>query len=279
MLSLYSDCAVILVNWRQAQRTVDAVGVLKELHYGVLIIIVDNGSDDDSASRLKSIVSNDVVLLTSDHNVGFGAGNNIGIVHAISLEYRYIWLLNNDATPEAHCLSELMSAIQDRDDIGAVGALAIDPTSMHPPHSGSIMNSFSLNSTYTDDDRIIEANSYSWVSAACMLIKTDVIRQIGLFDEHFFMYWEDADLCQRIKKQGYKLGVSHNALVYHQAGTSSKGFETKRHQWHLESQRRYLVKHHWFSPYAIIVLYMRHIMKSIVSGNIPRLIMTLKSIT
>jgi len=91
-------CCVVL-NWNGWADTLECLSALKECRYPSLtIIVVDNGSTDDSAARIKS-AHPDILVLESGSNLGFSGGNNIGIRHALATGANYVWLLNNDTKP------------------------------------------------------------------------------------------------------------------------------------------------------------------------------------
>lgn len=263
----------VLVNWRQPQRTIDAVYALEKQTLPPVVVVVDNGSGDDSIAILKAALPLTTILARSE-NGGFGAGCNTGIEHALSIGAEYIWLVNNDAVPNESCLESLLKRALSDKDIGVVGAHVHDPTGTVVKHAGSIMNPITFNCRYSESESEIAANRYSWITGASMLLTARAIKNIGLFDTGYFMYWEDADLCCRLRDAGFKLAVASNALVEHEAGTSSNQMRIKRYQWHLESQLRWVRANYSLPVYGLAAVYFRHIAKSILTSDWDRLRMT-----
>jgi GT2 family glycosyltransferase len=122
-LNSYPKASCIVLNWNGWQATIECLDALKECTYPELtIIVVDNGSTDDSVGRIKAAHS-DVLLLNSVKNLGFAGGNNIGIRHALAHGADYVWLLNNDTKAAPDALSALVAKALTDKRIGAVASI------------------------------------------------------------------------------------------------------------------------------------------------------------
>jgi GT2 family glycosyltransferase len=266
--------ALILVNWCQPVRTIEAVHAAMKQTQECRIIVVDNGSHDNSLDRLQELLPAGVKLIARNVNGGFGAGVNEGLREARLGRAKYIWLLNNDAMPERDCLEKLVLVAKSDTLIGAVGARIIDPSGSIPDHAGTIMSSSLLNCKYSLSSEDMRQAEYSWITGACMLLKINALNQIGEFDERFFMYWEDADLCCRLRKAGYKFGVATNAIVFHQAGSSSEKIQLRRYEWHINSQSLYVKKHVQRKMKGVILVYLKSFAKSLLDLRMDRFSLT-----
>jgi len=266
----------VLVNWRQPKLTLAAVDAVRRQTIDSTIIVVDNGSGDDSFEILQRDLPSDVLVIAAQVNLGFGGGCNVGIERALELGVSYIWLLNNDATPAPNCLEEMLAVAIVDDTLGVVGANIIEPSGLVPDHAGTIMNGLTLGCRYASDPVRLNESEYGWITGACMFLNANAIRTIGLFDTGYFMYWEDADLCSRLKKADFKFGVANRAIVSHAAGSSSGDVILKRFEWHINSQLRWINKHSTNIKWAKFMLWSRHLIKSVCSGNFDRLKMTLR---
>ena len=268
--------ATVLVNWRQAQRTLEAVYALDAQTVQSTIIVVDNGSGDDSVQILATLLPKNALLIIRDTNGGFGVGCNEGIKEAISLGVDYIWLINNDATAKVDCLEQMLGVSLKSVDVGIVGATIKDPSNIIADHSGTVLNglSFECRNTLLDED--LNNEKYVWITGACMLISVPVLKKVGMFDENYFMYWEDADLCSRFRAEGYTLKIARKAIVFHEAGTSSDHMRLRRFEWHYRSQIRWVKKNYRWKNFGIIIISMRHIIKSMLNRDLPRFLMSLK---
>lgn len=270
--------AAVIVNWRQPHRTIEAVHALaKQTVPPAVVVVVDNGSGDDSVNQLRVALPS-ALLVARETNGGFGTGCNAGIELAISFGVDYVWLINNDAMPEEHCLERMLARAKIDPEIGVIGACIHEPKNTVADHSGCIMNPFSFNCKYTFSETEITASKYAWITGASMLLTSRALKKIGLFDTGYFMYWEDADICCRMRRAGLKLAIAENAVVHHEAGTSSNDIRLSRFKWHLESQVRWVVCNYSHKFYGIIVVYARHLIKSIATRDFNRLSMTVASL-
>jgi GT2 family glycosyltransferase len=270
--------AAILVNWCKPDLTLAAVKALLIQSLPPLIIVVDNGSEDNSFDKLVSGLPENALLILRETNDGFGAGCNAGIKQALLLNMDYIFLVNNDAQPDMQCIEFMVTKILTNPSAGIVGARIIDPSGIVPDHAGTLMNGFTFTCHYSLSARELNQAKYSWITGAAMLLSARAIKQTGFFDQKFFMYWEDADLCARLKKAGFHFLIAEDALVEHTAGTSSFEISLKRFEWHLMSQLLWVSKNYKFKYFGRFLVGSRHIIKSILSMNFPRFQMTIKKI-
>ncbi len=204
--------------------------------------IVDNNSPDDSVRALRNgIVARGleqlVRLIESPVNGGFGAGNNIAFREALALPDppSYIYLLNPDATPDPGTVDTLLKFMVEHPNVGVVGgALRDDQGNIQcspfrfPTLLSEIEGSLRLGiiTKLLRNHRVVmetpkHATPVDWVSGASMMIRCDVIEQVGMFDETFFLYWEEVDLCRRVRDAGYDIYFVPNAVVLHLSGVTT----------------------------------------------------------
>ncbi|WP_181883701.1 glycosyltransferase family 2 protein [Sphingorhabdus pulchriflava] len=265
--------SVIIVNWRASAETVAAVSSLSGQSLAPSrIYVVDNGSGDGSLEQMEAALSgqDNVMLLANADNLGFGGGCNRALAEALKDGCDFVWLLNNDARPASDCLAALVAAAAGDPAMGMVGSWLTDPNHPGQDHSGSWMRPWlmSCGSVCTVSD--LASHRYSWVTAASVLIRTEALAQVGLFDENFFMYWEDADLSMRIRSAGYRIAIADNAVVVHSAGTSSTGIPVQRYLWHYSSQKLWLRKHHSQPRLAMALLRLKFLAKAVIDGDLRR---------
>ena len=270
-----ASVAAILVNWRQPTRTIEAARALALQSARVTVVVVDNGSGDDSVDVLRAALPG-VLIVANGNNSGFGAGCNAGIEYAVSMNMDYVWLINNDAIPEQRCLEHLVARTINDPSVGVVGARIREPSGTIVDHAGCVMNPLTLQCQYTMSEADIATNHYAWITGASMLLSMRALKKIGTFDVGYFMYWEDADICHRLRQAGFTMAVASGAVVEHLAGTSSNQMRLQRYQWHIKSQVRWINKHYIFKPYGVMVVYMRHLVKSILTLDWSRFQMSLK---
>jgi GT2 family glycosyltransferase len=177
------------------------------------VVVVDNASIDDSfKSAIKSFSK--TAFIKNPANLGFAKGNNIGIRYALERFADYIFLLNNDTVIEKNTLSMLVNTLDKNASTGIVSPLIFNNNGTLWFAGGSIdwlkMQARNLfqpisNSPYAT----------AYLSGCAMLVRKEVFKKIGLFDERFFLYYEDTDFSLRAQKSGFKLLIVPNAHIRH----------------------------------------------------------------
>ena len=267
---------VIIVNWQKPNITIELIENLKKQTYKNIPILIDNGSQDDSI-ELISNYSFVGLKIFSDFNGGFGYGCNLGIKKAIAENADYIWFLNNDALPEDDCLQLLVEKSILHKNTGLVGSKLIDNSNLLPPHYGHYLNPYTLQTKcITCEDELIE--KYKWLTMASSLLPVNILKEVGFFDEKYFMYWEDADYCMRLKNAGYKLHLAENAKTHHITGTSSSQIKDKAVEWYLVSSLLWIKKHFNFPLYGKLLILVRYLVKSVLLLDVRRFKMTMSNL-
>ncbi len=219
--------AIVILNWNGYKDTSECIISLQKITYdNYQIVVVDNGSDAEEFNKLKNNLPN-VRVLRSDVNLGFTGGNNLGIKNSLEEKADYILLLNNDTIAETNFIEPLLEVFERNPNVG-IAAPQInyftEPKKIWT--EGGIISKirgsgFAYSERY-DDGKIIDDIEVTFVSGCCMLIKKEVFEKVGVFDDNFFLYVEDADLCYRTTQSGYKIIVSHNSKIYHKVSSSTK---------------------------------------------------------
>jgi GT2 family glycosyltransferase len=215
--------ACIVLNWNGGQDTVECLDALQQCTYSDLtIVVVDNGSTDDSVARIRAAHPG-ILLLESGKNLGFAGGNNIGIRYALAHGAEYIWLLNNDTKPAPGALPALVAkALTDRR-IGAVASICYyaNAPSKVQAWAGTRVNlwiGYVRNSTVPHPDDWFEA-----LYGASLLIASAAVEDVGLLDESFFLYLEETEFCLRLRRKGWRLAAAPDSRVLHKMNASTGG--------------------------------------------------------
>lgn len=220
--------AIVIVNWNSAAVTSDCLESLRKLIYpNYTVIVVDNGSEDNSVSKLRTEFP-EIILLENHENRGFTGGNNTGIDYALNNKLDLIMLLNNDTIVKPDFANILVEKLLSDNTIGA-----IQPKIMYNQerdviwNAGGFFNSFfSLLKTRgldkTDVGQFDKAECIDWITGCCFLTRSNLVREIGNLDDKFFIYYEDSDWSFKIKNLGFKLMYEPQAIVYHEVGMSNK---------------------------------------------------------
>ena len=236
-----ADVAVVIVNHntgdylgRCVRSAAEAAGDAR-----IEVVVVDNASHDGSARRAVEAMPN-VRLIENPDNRGFAAAANQGIG---ATSAPFVFLLNPDAEILAGTLGGFLKVARDHPGAGAIGPIVRDPEgSIYPSarkvptvaqavgHSflGPFLdNPFSRAYTMADWDRRTE-RTVDWVSASCVLLRRSALEEIGLFDERYFMYVEDVDLCTRLRQGGWVVVFSPELEVLHIGGVSTGGYRSRK---------------------------------------------------
>lgn len=259
---------VLIVHYRTFEQLRDCLEVLtkeEESEYRLRISIVDNDSQDGSFKKIRDLVEikgwhEKVYVYQSDRNGGFAYGNNYLILKSRenALEQaRYYLLLNPDAIPKTSAIKKLVLAFTCDEKIAIAGGCLQDPDgSGHDagrfflsPEREFVTNAHSslINSCLKKKETVFldkKVRACDWVSGAFMMIRRDVVEQIGLMDEGYFLYFEEVDYCRQVQEAGWKVCVVEDAIAIHDEG-SSTGIRTSERRtvhWY-DSRRRYFRKH------------------------------------
>lgn len=214
---------IVVLQYNNSEDTIKCLQSLKDLSYqNCGVTVVDNGSQAVDHKKIKdffSLLDSRFYFLASDTNLGYAGGNNLGIKHALKGKTDYVLILNNDTEVRKDFLTKLVAAGETDRSVGII-APAIDEGD-RTVFGGQIRwlrpelpHTYLKSTTYN-----LKPETY--LSGSCLLIKRGVIEKIGLLDERYFLYFEDADYCQRTQRTGYKLQVAADAVISHKVSSSA----------------------------------------------------------
>jgi GT2 family glycosyltransferase len=224
--------AVVVPNWNGIATLGACIESLQNQSLLPRIIVVENGSVDDSLTLLQTKYSG-VTVLVQPKNLGFAGGVNIGLVRAISDGAQFVALFNNDAVAEKDWLRNLVKAMTHDDNTGIVTCKFMDISGKHLDSTGDQYTNWGLpyprGRGEPVSNRFDKQLDVFAASGGASLYRVKMLKEIGLFDKNFFAYYEDVDLSFRAQLAGWKVRYCPQAIAYHQIGaTSSKinGFTT-----------------------------------------------------
>lgn len=178
------------------------------------VVVVDNDSRDGSLELAKSNFSK-AHFIKNEANVGFSAGNNVGIRFALERTAEYVLLLNLDTEVEKDFLEKLVSVAETEENIGLASPVIFNGHNRQVWFSGGKIKWLRMRAVHTQAIKTQEYYESEFISGCVMLIKSSVFKKIGLLDEDFFLYWEDVDFSFRARQAGFRAMVVTASWVYH----------------------------------------------------------------
>jgi GT2 family glycosyltransferase/glycosyltransferase involved in cell wall biosynthesis len=230
--------SVVLVNFRGAHDTLEAISGLKALNWpkdALEIVVVDNASGDDSLEILRSGAP-DVVLVESDSNSGFAGGCNLGVRRSSG---EIVAFLNNDAKPDPDWLARGVETLMSGPRVGAVASRVLDWEGKTIDYAGAGLTWYGMGYRPLSGhpaNRKIEATRgpVLFGTGSAMIVRRDVYEELGGFDEDFFMFFEDVDFGWRLNLRGYEYLYEPDSLVFHKHHQSMKGVGSHKEEYLLE---------------------------------------------
>ena len=216
---------ISVLNWNKAATTLICLEYLLKLdiptNLTVKIFVVDNGSTEDDWTHLsEGIKNNPVTLIRLQKNLGFCGGHNIVMQQAINDDVDYVWLVNNDGITLPETLARLVDVAETDPSCGAVSPLIV---TIHDEqlidfcgayHDWEKLAGIRFNCKINNDNIDYDMTSL-WLQGAAILFCVKALKEVGLFDDNYFAYYEDNDICAKLAFSGWKNRVAFNARFQH----------------------------------------------------------------
>ncbi len=223
-----TDLSIIIVSWNTVDLLRDCLSGIPAAggHLACQIIVIDNASTDGSPQMVAERFP-DVTLILNTENVGFSRANNQGIALA---QGRHVVLLNSDTILPPASLKNLVRFMDDQSDVGACSPRLLTKEGVpqayafgDDPSLGYLLRrgmTRLLRNRSVHDWGVDCTVDMDWVSGACLLLRGEALAQVGGLDEQIFMYFEDADLCRRIRQAGWRICYVPEIQITHLGGQS-----------------------------------------------------------
>lgn len=264
-MQTYPRVFIIVLTWNGKKDTLACLDSLEHLTYpNFEIIVVDNASNDGASNEIQRKFPN-AELIVNSSNLRFAGGNNVGIKRAMELGAEYVLLLNNDTVVEKDFLSKLVGAAVADQAVGIVGPKIYyydNPKTIW--YAGGKIEWWKgwvshIGIREEDEGKYDAIMETDYITGCCLLIKREVIQQIGLLDEKYYIYGEDTDLCVRASRAGFKLLYVPASMIWHKLSVSSGGHLSWFKNWNkLKSQLRLMARYariyHWPSILIFMVI-------------------------
>src|SRR5665647_2508877 len=200
--------SVVLVNYRGAEDTITCLRAFDDVDWPadrLELIVVDNDSGDGSAQTIRTALPG-VVVVESGSNTGFAGGCNLGVAHATG---EYVGFINNDARPGPQWVAAAVAAFEADAAVGAVAAKVLDWDGKLVDYVDGSLTWFGMG--YKREVEKPDSSAYDvakdvlFGTGAAMFVRAALYREVGGFDERFFMFYEDVDLGWRLNLLGYRV--------------------------------------------------------------------------
>jgi GT2 family glycosyltransferase len=250
---------VIIVNWNGQRDTLTCLESLQQINTEsseLSIIVVDNGSSDDSVKVIQKTYPR-VTVLSTGRNLGFTGGNNIGIDYALSHSADFVWLLNNDTIVDKNVL--LFISVFDDPSIGACGN-KIYFAKDHEYHHDRYTNAQRGHVIWYAGGKVDWENMYAshrgvdevdhgqynhpeetqFITGCSFVVRSSVIKKVGKLDDRFYLYLEDLDWSLRIQHAGWKTYYAPMSIVWHVNAGSSGRPGNQLHEYYFTRNRLFV---------------------------------------
>jgi len=184
------------------------------------VVVVDNGCEDESFEEARQQFS-DAHFIKNPENFGFAKGNNVGIRFALEKNADFILVLNNDTLIEKTTISSLVKSAKNNPSYG-IGSPLIFDIDNKVWFAGGAIDWLRMKTAHTSQARYDKPYKTECVSGCAMFVKKEVFKKIGLFDEHYFLYYEDSDFSMRAKNAGFDLLMIPSARIRHMEQSNQK---------------------------------------------------------
>ncbi len=237
--------AIIVLNWKQPKLTIETITSLlkiKHTSFEYQIILIDNGSPDDSLKIFNQEYKNNklIKIIDTKGNFGYAGGNNFGINYALKKDFDFLVIINNDVLVDSNFIEELLKESKKYDVVGPKIYFA-PGYEYHKDHYQkkdlgkviwSMGGQMDWNNIYGSNISIDEVDNgqfnkiidnIDFISGCCLMASRQVFEKIGGFDENYFMYMEDVDFCHRAKLAGFKMACIPKSIIWHVNSGSTSG--------------------------------------------------------
>lgn len=218
--------AIIILNWNGKEDTLECLATVSQLDYtNYEVVVVDNGSTDDSVHAISKQYP-DIILLQTGANLGYAGGNNVGIRRALERRVDFIFLLNNDTTVAPDFLTKLTQAAAEYPNGGMLSPIIYfqdTPTRIWYAGAkwlGTRFEHLAHGEFYEANEGALTPFLTDYASGCAMLVRREVIEQIGLMEPKFFLYFEESDWAYRARKAGFFSYVVPTSKIWHKVSAS-----------------------------------------------------------
>jgi GT2 family glycosyltransferase len=247
---------ILILNYNGKHTLAHCLQSVYQLRYPNFdVVVIDNDSKDGSLEEAKRLFPR-AHFIKNMHNLGFSAGNNVGIRFALEKMADYVWLLNNDAKVDRDSLNRLVKVGENYSRTGILSPLILHSKTKNIWFAGGKIDWMTMKAVHVPPQSLDKPIRTEYISGCAMLVKKEVFREIGLLDEHFFLYYEDADFSLRARYSGFELEVIPDAQVFHEEVSVEN---PSKIYWLVVSGLQFFHKHApwYYRPWLVVYLALR----------------------
>ena len=216
--------AIIILNWNGLADTLECLLSVQKhcINENFLVLLIDNHSKESIDPFLAQTWEIPILLIKNDENSGFAQGNNIGAAAALEYKPDYLLLLNNDTVLLNNMLGEMTGIFEKYPKVGVAGAVNYyfsNPATIW--QAGAKVSLQTGKIKLVNIDPAVEIMNMDFVPGSSIMMRSEIVNRIGLFDPNFFAYSEELDFCLRAKKIGYDVVCVTKAKLLHKVGKAS----------------------------------------------------------
>lgn len=220
--------SIITINYNESQVTLDMLESLKNCDYpNVQVIVVDNASPNDNPDIIKEKFPY-ITLIKSKENLGFAGGNNLGVKEA---KGEYLFFINNDTIVPKNCIGPLVETLKNNPSIGMVSPKikfhwddSLIQYAGYTPMSHWTIRNNSIGYHQKDDGRFDAEGETNSIHGAAMMVPRKIVDEVGMMTEIYFLYYEEHDWAEQIKRAGYQVYYQPKSFILHKESLSTGKF-------------------------------------------------------
>ena len=274
----YPKVFIIVLNWNGVIDTLGCLASLSKINYSYFeIVVVDNGSTDDSVKKIRREYP-DIEIVETGKNLGYALGNNLGIKYALDHHADYILVLNNDTLVEKDFLTNLMRAATQNKNFSIFSPqIRLYPEKDRLWYAGGRIFWPAASTQLFCRNRKIKCSSIrenkeiDFVTGAAMLVRAETFKKVGGFDRKFFCYFEETDWQARAQNKDTRLMYVPGSIIYHKVARASGGEDNPKVQYYFYRNNLLFAKKNLapayfftFIPFYILRVFVYELLRAII---------------
>ena len=193
----YKDLTILITTFHSGNKIIPC---LDSINSAVRVLIIENSNNKKFKDKIEKKYSNCKCILAGE-NLGYAKGNNFGLS---KIETKYVLILNPDAILDKKCIDNFLECVQNKSNFAIMAPMAQENDSIN----------------FKKVDTNFEFKEVDHVKGYAMFLNINEFKNIGFFDDNFFIYFEEIDLCRRLKNNGKKIYLDPNIKIFHEGGSS-----------------------------------------------------------